>query len=88
VRGKAPPPPAYTLREVARARRVATRTARGWVRAGLLVAINVGTTDRPRLVVTAESLAAFDEARAVPSARKAAPRRRRKSAGVIDFYPD
>jgi excisionase family DNA binding protein len=77
-----------TPREVARRYRVSPATVRRWIRAGELVALAIGTTARggPRLVVTPESLEAFERRHQVGPAPK--PPRRRRQLEVQDFYPD
>lgn len=82
--------PGLTVRDVARRFRVGEDKVRGWIRRGELNAIN--TADRrcyrPRFVVTADALAAFEIGRAAATPNVAKPQRRRKQTHIIDFYPD
>jgi hypothetical protein len=77
-----------TVADVARRYRVSPDRVRGWIARGQLVAIN--TRDlrcgRPRWVVTAEALAAFERGRQT-TAPAPAPKRRKRTMQV-DFYPD
>lgn len=78
-----------TVRDVARRFRVGEDKVRSWIRRGELSAINTAERRcaRPRFVVTAEALAAFERGRqaATPNAPKP---KRRKRTPEIDFYPD
>jgi transposase len=78
-----------TTRDVARRYRVGQDKVRKWIARGELVAVNTATAlcGRPRWVVTADALAAFERGRrAGPSARP--PGRRKRKANFVDFYPD
>jgi transposase len=79
----------HTVREVARRYRVSPERVRGWIRRGELAAVNTADVLRgkPRLVVTPEALARFEQARQAASPPKPVPRRRRRT-DEIDFYPD
>jgi hypothetical protein len=60
----------------------------GWISMGELKAINVGTATKPRFLVTPEQLAQFLRGRQVVVTTRAPSRRRRRAAGMIDFYAD
>jgi transposase len=77
-----------TVADVARRYRVGEDKVRGWIRRGELSAINTADRrcGRPRFVITAESLAAFERGRAAAEPPK--PPRRKKRTVEIDFYPD
>jgi hypothetical protein len=62
---------------------------RGWVRRGELAAINTATAlcGRPRWVITPDALAAFEKRRASGPPPKR-PRRQRRWAQQIDYFPD
>lgn len=81
-------PAGLTVAEVARRYRVGRDTVRGWIRSGDLPALNTGATlcGRPRFVVTAEGLAAFERLRS--AARPPKPVRRKRRSGAVDYYPD
>jgi transposase len=84
----APQPQAgLTVRDLARRYRVGEDKIRQWIRKGELVAINTAMhlSGRPRYIVTAEALAAFEKWRTTAPPLKA---RRRKRPEGIDFYPD
>jgi hypothetical protein len=89
-RGRQPRQPrpgdGMTPRDLARRYRVSPKRVRDWIEAGDLVALAVGTTARggPRLVVTPESLEAFERRHQVGLAPK--PARRRRRPAVEDFY--
>jgi hypothetical protein len=63
---------------------------RGWIRRGELLALNVADSKcgRPRFVVTPEALEQFERSRAAATPDKPVPRRKRRPAGMIDFFPD
>jgi hypothetical protein len=77
-----------TVSDVARRYRVGEDKVRGWIARGELPAINTAAVvaGKPRWVVTAEALAAFERQRAGGPPPKA-PRRRRKMH-QIDYFPD
>jgi transposase len=77
-----------TVSDVARRYRVGEDKVRRWIARGELSAINTAMAlcCRPRWVVTAEALAAFERRRAGGPEPKP-PRRRRRTAEV-DYYPD
>lgn len=82
------PPAGLTVADVARRYRVSPDKVRAWIARGELAAINTATAlcGRPRWVVLPEQLVAFERRRA--GGAGARPRRRRRLAGVIDYYPD
>jgi len=77
-----------TVRDVARRYRVGEDKIRRWINSGSLKAINTAAAlcGRPRWVVPADSLAAFERRRAGGPPPKPPPRRRRST--LVDFYPD
>ncbi len=80
-----------TVKDVAQRYRVSPEKVRGWIRHGELLAVNTAPTlcDKPRYVVTQESLARFEQLRQAAAApAKPTPRRKRTPAGRRDFYPD
>src|SRR5262245_35628747 len=76
-----------TVREVARRYRVSPDKVRAWIGRGELAAINTADVacSKPRWVVTAESLAAFEQKRAGGPPPK--PARRTRKPGLVDYYP-
>jgi hypothetical protein len=75
-----------TPTEVAALLRVSADKVRLWIHAGVLGALNVADPPaRPRFIVLAHHLAAFEATRRAGPPPKA-PRKRRAPAGV-DFYP-
>lgn len=88
-----PPAPAIaaglTVADVARRYRVSPDKVRAWIDRGELKAINTAAVlcGKPRWVITPESLAEFEDARRGGPEPKP-PRRRRKTQGIIDYYPD
>jgi excisionase family DNA binding protein len=76
-----------TPREAGRFLRVSPDKVRALIRSGRLGAVNLGACGRDRFIVLPEHLAAFAAANraAIPPAPA---RRRRRSAPVVDFYPD
>lgn len=74
--------------EVAVRYRVSADKVRGWIRRGELPAVNVASTltGKPRFVVTAEGLAAFERKRCAAQPKQA--RRRRLAMGQVDYYPE
>jgi transposase len=78
----------YTVRDLARRYRVSEDRVRVWIARGELVALNTRDVrcGRPRWVVTAEALVAFERSR---QAKPPAPSpKRRKRTMAVDFYPD
>jgi hypothetical protein len=76
-----------TVEDVARRYRVSPDKVRGWISRGELRAVNTAAVlcGRPRWVVTAESLAAFERLRTGGPAPK--PQRRpRRAPEIIDFF--
>jgi len=82
-------PPGLTVAEVARRYRVGEDKVRGWIRRGELHAVNTADAKckRPRWVIPPDALIPFERQRAGAAPPKA-PRRRRRSAGPVDYYPD
>jgi hypothetical protein len=87
MRREHPAPAGWTPREVARRYRVSPDKVRAWIAAGVLPAVNTAAVlcRRPRWVVTAEGLAAFEKGRS--GGPKPKPPRRRRRPPAIDFYP-
>lgn len=81
--------PGMTVTEVSRRFRVSPDKVRGWIKRGELSAINTADRrcGRPRFVVTAEALAAFERGRQAATPNTPKPPRRKRT-NVIDFYPD
>jgi hypothetical protein len=77
-----------TVADVARRYRVGEEKVRAWIACGELAAVNTASAlcGRPRWVVPADALAAFERRRAGGPPPRAP--RRRKAAGTIDYYPD
>jgi excisionase family DNA binding protein len=68
---------------------VSEHTVLGWIRSGELRAVNVGRrpgTKKPRWRITAEALQAFELARTPTPSPSRAQRRKKRPAGVIEFY--
>jgi transposase len=59
-----------------------------WIERGELRGVNVATTagGRPRYVVDVADLAVFEERRAAQGKRATVPRRRKTTAGIIEFF--
>jgi hypothetical protein len=79
----------HTPSELARLLRVSPDRVRSWIVAGELGAIDTARRrcGRPRYVILPEHLAEFVRRRNATPPR-AAPRRRRRQRGAIDYYPD
>jgi hypothetical protein len=80
--------PGFTVADVARRYRVSPDRVRAWIARGELVALNTRDvrSGRPRWVVTAEALAAFERSRqATPPSP---PPKRRKRTVPVDYFPD
>jgi excisionase family DNA binding protein len=77
-----------TVRELARRYRVGRGKILAWIRKGELPAVNTAGAlcGRPRWVVTADGVAAFEGRRGAAAPPR--PPRRRRRAVEIDFYPD
>jgi excisionase family DNA binding protein len=80
-------PPSYTVPEAARHLRVGETKVRHWIASGELTAINTASAlcRRPRYVVTAEAMAAFERRRSGAAPPK--PKRQKRTVAV-DYYPD
>jgi hypothetical protein len=77
-----------TTADVAARYRVGEDTVRHWIKNGSLAATNTAKTlcGKPRWVVTREALAVFEQRRAGGPPPK--PTRKKKSTGLLDYYPD
>jgi hypothetical protein len=77
----------FTVADLARRWRVSPDKVRAWIQAGELRAINTAGVlcGRPRWVISADSLAAFEHRRAGGPPPK--PARRRKRTVLVDYYP-
>ena len=77
-----------TVADVAKRYRVSPDKVRRWIVRGELAAINTAAVlcGKPRWVITADALVAFERRRA--SAPPPKPPRRRRRRDVIDYYPD
>lgn len=77
-----------TVLEVARRYRVGEDKVRAWIARGELTAVNTATVlcGRPRWVIPAEALAAFERRRSSAPPPKR-PRKRSRPPGSIDFFP-
>jgi hypothetical protein len=80
--------PGLTVRDVAARYRVSPDKVRLWIVRGELAAINTASLrcGKPRYVVTADALAAFERRRACGQTPR--PTRRRKRTSEVDYYPD
>jgi hypothetical protein len=78
----------YTVADLAQRWRIGPDKIRRWIVNHELEAINTAAAlcGRPRYVVTADALAAFEQRRAAGPPPK--PPRRRRRPAEIDFYPD
>jgi transposase len=77
-----------TVRDVAKRYRVSPDKVRAWIYRGELYAINTAAVicGKPRWVITAEGLSAFEKKRTGGPAPKLERRKRRRE--TIDYYPD
>jgi hypothetical protein len=78
--------PSYTPADLCDRWRCSHSHVLNLIRAGELVAINIGTGGRSRYVVSAESLDDFESGRTVRPPAKQSQRRRKKRADVIEFF--
>ena len=78
----------FTVADLAARYRVGEDKVRAWIKAGELKALNTSSTlcARPRYVVTADALEAFERRRSVTPPPKTKTRRRK--AEFVDYYPD
>jgi excisionase family DNA binding protein len=83
-------PRSFTVPELAVYLRVGVKTIREWIRKGELTAVNVGSLNRTRLIITPDALADFIRRRSVPVEPQ--PRRRRRRERLTnpekDWFPD
>lgn len=78
----------FTVQEIKRHYGVTVHTVLGWIRSGELAAVNVGRNPdarKPRWRITQAALDAFEAAR-TPTAPAPRVRRRKQTAGVVEFY--
>jgi hypothetical protein len=82
------PAAGLTVLDVARRYRLGEDKVRTWIARGELRAINTAAAlcGRPRWVIPADALVAFERRRAGGPPPK--PARRKKSTAIIDYYPD
>jgi hypothetical protein len=78
----------YTVADLAKRYRVGPDKVRGWIARGELAAVNTAAAlcGKPRWVVSADALAAFEGRRAGGPLPK--PVRRSRRAETTDYYPD
>lgn len=78
-----------TVADVAQRYRVSPDKVRAWIKRGELVAINTADRrcGRPRFVVPADALDAFERRRAAATPEAPKPQRRKREIEE-DFYPD
>jgi hypothetical protein len=80
----------FTLCEVGERYGVTARTVAAWIASGELHAVNVARrpqSKKPRFRVTQAALDSFELARTPsPSPSRAAGRRKKQPAGVVEFY--
>jgi hypothetical protein len=89
MRDSVRPTAGLTVRDVARRYRVSPDKVRAWIARGELAAVNTASAmcGKPRWVILPDALADFERRRQGGPAPKL-PRRRKRQAAVIDFYPD
>ena len=78
-----------TVADVAGRYGVTESTVLAWVRSGELRAVNVGRSARarkPRWRITPAAVEAFEAARTAAPVAPASPRRRPRTADVVEFY--
>ena len=78
----------FSIQEVSEQFRVSKQTVLGWIAAGELGAINVARTPggRPRWRITPDAVRAFEMLREAQPPIPAPSKRRKRSAGVVEFY--
>jgi excisionase family DNA binding protein len=79
----------FSVRDICKRFAVGEHTVLEWIRHGELRAVNVGRSPgakKPRWRITAEALAAFEQARTPTPPPPRVRRRKRAAAGVIEFY--
>jgi hypothetical protein len=79
----------FTVRDLAARWRVSADKIRAWILRGELSAINTANhlSGKPRFVVSADAVAAFERGRGCATPPRPTPRRKR-AAGLIDYFPD
>jgi hypothetical protein len=75
-----------TVADIARRYRVSPDKVRTWIRRGELAAINTADArcGKPRFVVTADALAAFEQGRQATPPKAA---KRNKRTNLVDYFP-
>jgi hypothetical protein len=83
-------PRGLTVLDVANRFRVSPDKVRSWIRRGELAAVNVASSllGKPLLRITPEALAEFERRRSASVPTPEAPKRRRRRAAVVDYFPD
>jgi hypothetical protein len=84
------PDRSVTPREFARRYRVGVERVRGWILRGELRAINTADhlSGKPRWVIPPEAIQEWEQRRQGGTPAEVTPRRRRRVAAMVDFYPD
>ena len=79
-----------TVADVAARYRVSPDKVRAWVRRGELAAVNVASSllGKPQLRITVEALRQFEARRSAATPTPEAPKRRRRRAATVDYFPD
>ena len=78
----------YTVKDLSVRYSVTEETVRGWIRAGEIIAVNVGrkpTGKKPRWRITQEALDAFEITR-TPTPPLPRAQRRKGHGAIIEFY--
>lgn|GEM_PF-5709139 len=88
IAAKAPTTSGLTVADVARRYRVGCDKVRMWIRRGELVAINTAAAlcGRPRWVVPADSLEAFEQRRRASRPVAEVTTRRRREREMVDYF--
>ena len=81
-------PRGFTVEDLAARFRVSPDKIRGWIKRGILRAINTADVAcaKPRFVSTLEMVSEFEQSRSVSKPVK--PVRRKRKTEAIDFFPD
>lgn len=80
----------FTVKDIQAKYGVTEHTVLGWLRSGELRGVNVGRkpgAKKPRWRISSEALAQFELARESGGPAPAKARRKKQTAGVIEFYP-